>query len=131
MESNQLHNTKYGGPYQTATGARDLVVRNGYYRNVYKGPYWSLGAQGVKKLVVEGNTIEMATAAPNTEYAAQPQYPLNCKNCGAADFFSSKTPAGVLLRGYNDTGSSSTAYSYNELETEADEAFILAFMKQT
>ena len=34
VESNQLHNTKYGGPYQTATGARELVVRNGYYRNV-------------------------------------------------------------------------------------------------
>jgi len=46
VEGNQVHNAKYGGPYQTATGARDVVVRNNVYRNVYKGPYWSMGSQG-------------------------------------------------------------------------------------
>jgi hypothetical protein len=69
VEGNQVHNTKHGGPHQTATGARDLVVRGNVYRNVYKGPYWSLNAQGVQRLVVEDNSIELATSAANTHYA--------------------------------------------------------------
>jgi len=182
VEGNQVHNTRYGGPYQTATGAQDLAVRNCVYRNVYKGPYWSMSAQGVQRLLVEGNSIEVATAAPNTEYAIQldstavpptyvhgniiirdnrvryvdsgsgngngirvynaknllvrenvldlsqapPPYPLNCKNCGSVGYFENRTPAGVLLRGYNENNTT----SYNELETEADEAFILGFIRK-
>ena len=30
-----------------------------------------MSAQGVQRLLVEGNSIELATAAPNTEYAIQ------------------------------------------------------------
>jgi hypothetical protein len=182
VEGNQVHNTKYGGPYQTATGARDLVVKGNVYRNVYKGPYWSMNAQGVQSLLVEGNSIELATTAPSGEYAiqldstqvpptyvhgniiirdnriryvdgasgtgngirvynaqnllvrenvldlsqGQPPYPLNCKNCGAVDYFETRTPAGVLLRGYNENNTT----SYNELATEAEEAFILGFIRK-
>lgn len=43
VEGNQIHNTKYGGPYSDKTTIRDLVVRNNYYKNVVKGPFWSLG----------------------------------------------------------------------------------------
>ena len=141
-----------------------------------------MSAQGVQRLLVEGNSIELATSAPSSEYAiqldstavpptyvhgniiirdnrlryvdsgagngngirvynaknllvrenvlelspAQPLYPLNCKNCGSVGYFENRTSAGVLLRGYNENYTT----SYNELETEADEAFILGFMKR-
>lgn len=43
VEGNQVHNTKYGGPYQDKASSRDVIVRNNYYKNVAKGPYWNLG----------------------------------------------------------------------------------------
>jgi hypothetical protein len=43
VEGNQVHNTKYGGPYQSKTSTLDIVVRNNFYKNVAKGPYWNLG----------------------------------------------------------------------------------------
>jgi hypothetical protein len=178
VEGNQVHNTKYGGPYQTLTGARDLAVRNNTYRNVYKGPYWSMSSQGVQRLVVEGNSIELATGAPGSEYGIQldssptpppyahgnviirdnriryvdggtgaasgikvwsaqnllvrentleltPTLPLLNKNCAAAQYFENRTPAGVLLRGYNED----TSRKYDELETDAEDAFILGLLK--
>jgi len=182
IEANQVHNTKYGGPYQTATGARDLVVRNNTYRNVWKGPYWSMASQGVQRLVVEGNSIELATGAPSSECAVQlhstapsgsyphgnvvirdnriryvdggtgsaggikvwnaqnllvrentleltptlPERPLMNKNCGTAQYFENRTPAGVLIRGYNET----TSIFSSELETDAEDAFILGLIKK-
>jgi hypothetical protein len=71
VEGNQVHNTKHGGPYQTASGARGVTVRNNAYRNVYKGPYWSNDTQGVQQLLIEGNRIELATVAPSTEHGIQ------------------------------------------------------------
>jgi hypothetical protein len=178
VEGNQIHNTKYGGPHQTATGARDLAVRNSAYRNVWKGPYWSMASQGVQRLVVEGNSIELATGAASSDYAIQldsgatppsyahgnvvirdnriryvdggsgsaggikawsaqnlqvrentvelaPATPLMHKNCGAAQYFENRTPAGVLVRGYNE----STSLLCSELETDAEDAFILGMIK--
>jgi hypothetical protein len=43
VEGNQVHNTKYGGPYISKSSSRDLIVRNNFYKNVFKGPYWNLG----------------------------------------------------------------------------------------
>ncbi len=50
VEGNQVHNTKYGGPYSEKTTTRDLVVRNNFYKNVAKGPYWNLGQSGPSSL---------------------------------------------------------------------------------
>jgi hypothetical protein len=72
-----------------------------------------------KNLLVRENVVDVTPADPLTN-----------KNCESVDYFENRTPAGKLLRGYNDTGSSSTAFSYNELETEAEEAFILGFLKR-
>lgn len=44
VEGNQVHNTKYGGPYISKSSSRDLVVRNNFYKNVVKGPFWNLVA---------------------------------------------------------------------------------------
>ncbi|MBI5387317.1 MAG: hypothetical protein HZA90_21865 [Verrucomicrobia bacterium] len=43
VEGNQVHNTKYGGPFLDKASIRDVIVRNNYYRNVVKGPFWDLG----------------------------------------------------------------------------------------
>src|SRR5207245_2650192 len=44
LEGNQVHNTKYGGPYIRKASARELVVRNNVYKNVAKGPFWDLAS---------------------------------------------------------------------------------------
>jgi hypothetical protein len=270
VEGNQIHNTKYGGPYISKSSTRDLVVRSNWYKNVVKGPFWDLGtlsptalsslardttfdptgktavaqtssnhgmlpgdrvkialsagpAQyagifvildplpalnkfrylmtsdpgagavtsptwqkifGVGKLVVEGNTIELATgstgligihlndasltpqppdyahgdilirdnriryldglfASTYTGYALQlngaknllvrnnvvevyPTDPLKNDRCGSVAYFNNKTPAGTLIRGLNQVNST----KYDELETDAEDAFILGLLKK-
>lgn len=51
VEGNQVHNTKYGGPYQDKSSALDVIVRNNFYKNVAKGPYWKLGIQSAPAAV--------------------------------------------------------------------------------
>jgi hypothetical protein len=63
VEGNQVLNVTSGGPYQTATGAYDITVRNNNYRNVGSGPSWVMSANGVSKLVIMGNSIELATGS--------------------------------------------------------------------
>ncbi len=46
VEGNQVHNTKFGGPYINYSSSRDLAVRFNVYKNVFKGPYWNLGTLG-------------------------------------------------------------------------------------
>ena len=67
VEGNQIHNTKYGGPYQEVVNTREIIVRNNTYRNVIKGPYWRLGATnsiGADKLLVERNHIQLIASSP-------------------------------------------------------------------
>ena len=47
VEGNQVHNTKFGGPYCNYSTCRDLAVRNNFYKNVFKGPFWNLGTLGL------------------------------------------------------------------------------------
>ncbi len=265
VEGNQVHNTKYGGPYISRSSTRDLVVRNNFYKNVVKGPFWNLttlsatslsslvrdtdhtiavattssahgmlagdrvkidvaGATsyyegifvikdvpsstqfryqmqgdpggngstptmqkvyGVAKLVVEGNTIELATGStgligihvddsglsPQTpdyahgdviirdnkiryvDGAFDPSYsgygiqvngaknllvrnnavesaqtnPLRNNRCGSVKYFNDKTPAGALIQGINEGNSNK---KYDELETDAEDALVLALFKR-
>jgi hypothetical protein len=58
IEGNQVHNTMYGAPYISKSSSRDLVVRNNFYKNVAKGPFWNLAtltATSLSSLV--GRTI--------------------------------------------------------------------------
>jgi len=43
IEGNQVHNLDVGGPYQDIATTRDIVVRDSFFRNVARGPYWNLG----------------------------------------------------------------------------------------
>ena len=41
---NQIHNVDIGGPYiDGQRSTRDVIVRDNYYRNVARGPFWNLG----------------------------------------------------------------------------------------
>jgi hypothetical protein len=263
VEGNQVHNTKYGGPYQEFSTTRSLVVRGNTLRNVVKGPYWKLGTKtgapktlssltftalsvgyeatgttttshylntgdrvqvlctpstlngtflvttvvdathfkyrtlvngtfssgtaekvySIGKLVVDENAIELATGSDGLTaihlddnaltnqspdyahgdvqlrgstvryvdgafdgtyagYAVQangaknlivrnnvvdcaPLNPLRNRRCGSVEYFDDTTPAGVLIRGYNED----TSRRYDELETDAEDAFILGMLK--
>lgn len=50
IEGNQIHNLDIGGPYQDNVSTRDLVVRDNFYRNVARGPYWNLGQLSVSDI---------------------------------------------------------------------------------
>ncbi len=47
IEGNQIHNTDIGGPYLVnKQNTRDIIVRNNFYRNVGRGPFWNQGGFG-------------------------------------------------------------------------------------
>jgi hypothetical protein len=52
VEGNQIHNTKYGGPCISKSSSRDLIVRNNFYKNVAKGPFWNLATLSATSLTV-------------------------------------------------------------------------------
>jgi hypothetical protein len=68
---------------------------------------------GVRNLFVQGNILE---SAPSD------QAPLVNSLCGTVNYFNNLTPAGVLVLGLN----SDSSENYGELETEAEEATLLA-----
>jgi hypothetical protein len=265
VEGNQVHNTKYGGPYINNSSSRDLVVRNNFYKNVFKGPYLNLGTLassygsgslsrsgtvatvtvtsghylskgdrvkivgspnnfdgihqvtgiagntftfdtsvtavssstltsvqkvfGVDKLMVEGNTVELATQATgeligihvhdngltgqdsvypayphgdvvirdnkirylggafdasyvgygiqvngaknllvrNNVVECAPASPIRNNRCGSVKYFNDKTPAGLLIQGINEANSNK---KYDELETDAEDALVLALFNR-
>ena len=46
VEGNQVYNADAAGPYQDKRSARDIVVRNNFYKNTAIGIYWNLGYLG-------------------------------------------------------------------------------------
>jgi hypothetical protein len=71
-----------------------------------------------KNLLVRENVLDLTPA--------QPDNPLSSKNCESVAYFGNKTPSGVLLRGYNENSSK----RYDELETDAEDALVLALFKR-
>lgn len=61
VEGNSVRNTDIGGPYQDKRSARDIIVRNCFFKNVARGPNWNLGVlgselvQGTVSLTRSGN----------------------------------------------------------------------------
>ena len=98
----------------------DIIIRNNKCRYVdgAAGQVASAApfqAQGAAHLIVSNNIIETTAA-----------HPLTNSVCGTATYFNNKTPGGVLLQGWN----SDTSRKYDELETEAEDAFIMAFFEK-
>jgi len=98
----------------------NIIIRDNRLRYVDSGAGNGNGIRvyNAKNLLVRENVLELSPA--------QPLYPLNCKNCGSVAYFENQTPAGVLLRGYNENYTT----SYGELETDVEDAFILALAKK-
>jgi hypothetical protein len=186
VEGNQVRNVKFGGPYETSTGAYEITVRNNTYRNVTQALLWKMSTAGISKLLVYGNTIELATGTNglfgvqlDDNSAGSPPHGdvviennwiryldgsvgsstwgagiqvfgaltlstrqnvlelaasilLSDRRCGSVGYFNNKSPNGKLIRGNLQTGTSPTFVyvPYNELATEAEEAFILGFLKR-
>jgi len=70
---------------------------------------------GVKNAIVRDNVIECAP---------QPSRPIKNFRCGTVKYFNNKTPAGVLIQGFNGL----SQLSQSELETEADDALVLTLI---
>ncbi len=84
---------------------------------------WGNGIQifGAKNLAVRDNILDLATPVQLID-----------RRCTAVKYFYNQTPGSSLIRGNLQTGTSpSFVYlPYNELATEAEEAFILGFLKR-
>jgi hypothetical protein len=72
VEGNQVQNVKHGGPHHDKTSAAEVVVRGNYYRNVARGPYYTLGqleppsAQSLVSLVRDPSDGTIALATTNS-----------------------------------------------------------------
>ena len=99
-----------------------VVIRNNKIRYVdgafqtspaYVGT--GIQANGARNMIVQDNVLECV-----------PANPLRNEHCGTATYFNNRTPAGVLLRGLNED----TNTKYSELETEAEDALVMAMFNE-
>jgi hypothetical protein len=95
------------------------VIRNNKIRYVdgVSGSFNGSGIDvaGVGALIVSDNILDLVPANPITN-----------KRCGSATYFHNRTPAGALVRGLE----SATGRKYSELETDAEDAFVMAFLEK-
>ncbi len=74
---------------------------------------YAIHVNGAKNLHTQNNVAECAPANPARN-----------QRCGAVTYFNNKTPSGILVQGWN----SDTSRKYDELETEAEDAFVMALL---
>src|SRR5439155_27296412 len=77
VEGNQVHNTKYGGPYINYSSSRDLVVRNNFYKNVAKGPFWNLGNKSSNTKTLSTLTFALITGGYEATATTSANHNLN------------------------------------------------------
>ena len=77
VEGNQVHNTKYGGPYIKYSSSRDLVVRNNFYKNVAKGPFWNLGNKSSNTKTLSTLTFALITGGYEATATTSANHNLN------------------------------------------------------
>jgi hypothetical protein len=99
----------------------DVIIRDNKIRYVdgaFDTSYTGYGIQinGAKNLLVRNNVVEAV------------QTPLLRNNrCGSVKYFNDKTPAGVLIQGVDEGNSNK---KYDELETDAEDALVLALFNR-
>ena len=98
----------------------DILVRGNQVRYVDGAPPDDGGAtlfdiSGVKHLIVQNNVVDTVAALP-----------LQHRRCGHATYFNNRTPSGVLLRGWDED----LDRKLDELETEVEDAFVLALFRR-
>ena len=75
----------------------------------------AMQVNGAKNLALSNNIIDTA----NTK-------PMQNQRCGSVKYFNDRTPSSVLVRGWN----SDTSRKYDELETEAEDALVMAMFNE-
>ena len=72
-------------------------------------------ANGAKNLMVNNNVLDTANPLPDQN-----------SRCGNVTYFNNRSPSGTLYQGWNVD----TSRRYGELESQADDAFVLAFAER-
>jgi hypothetical protein len=80
---------------------------------------YPLNVQGARNLIVRENVLE--SAPPGVA-------PLQNSLCGSVSYFNDETPAGVLVQGVQTDATPNKKYA--ELATNAEDAFVLAFLNK-
>ena len=98
----------------------DVIIRNNKLRYVDGATPNDSGAtlievQGVKNVIIQNNVLDTIATAPLTD-----------ARCANATYFNNRTPAGVLVQGKNND----SGRKYDELETDAEDAFVMGFIKR-
>jgi hypothetical protein len=98
----------------------DVILRNNKIRYVDAAPPADLHetiikVQGTKNVMIQNNVIDTISTAP-----------LVNERCANATYFNNRRPSGKLLRGYERDSKT----FYGELETDAEDAFILALLEK-
>lgn len=96
-----------------------VVIRRNVIRYVDSTPGsfngYGTDISGASAAIVSDNVVEVT-----------PANPIRNKKCGAVAYLNNRTPAGVLVQGWNQD----TARKYDELETEAEDALVLAMFNE-
>ena len=100
-------------------GNGDIIIRNNKVRYVDgtappRTTDLGVVARGAKTLNVTNNILDLSNAKP-----------LINQRCQSAHYFNNRTPGGALARGSNEDNQT----KYDELETEAEDAFLLAALQ--
>ena len=96
-------------------GAVRIIYLDGAFQTSPAYIGYGIQVNGAKNLLVRNNVIE-----------AVPSNAIRNNRCGSVKYFNDKTPPGVLTQGWNAGASK----KYDELETDAEDAFVLALMKK-
>jgi len=96
---------------------RDNKIRylDGFFDSSCTG--YGLQLNGAKNLLVQNNVVE-----------CYPSNPVKNNRCGSVKYFNDKTPAGDLIQGVDEGNSDK---KYDELETEAELAFLMGFIRKS
>jgi hypothetical protein len=89
VEGNQVHNTKYGGPYISKSISRDLVVRNNFFKNVAKGHFWNLATLSASSLssLVRDSDVTIAVATTSSAHGMLAGDRVKIDVSGAASYY--------------------------------------------
>ena len=76
---------------------------------------YGIDAKAARSLIVRQNLVEVI-----------PTPAIKNSGCGAVKYFDNRTPAAALVQGWNQD----TSRKYGELETDVEDAFILALLQK-
>jgi len=97
----------------------ELILRNNRIRYTDGTPGtftgYAIDVTGTDALIVENNVVEVS-----------PVNPIRNERCDAVKYFNNETPGGKLILGWE----SDFDFNYGELTTDAEDAFVLSFMKR-